>query len=134
MKPRPTSITVISWILIVLGVISLITSTVALNNPMAKELMARSPIPLPVQYAMLYVGLLVTIISGVAMLKALNWGRLLYVIWSAAGFVISFAFSPMKIAMIPGVLLYLVVVFFLFRPKANQFFAGIYTQNGAQDT
>jgi hypothetical protein len=134
MKPRPTSITVISWILIVVGVISLITSTAALKNPMAKELMARSPIPLPVQYAMLYVGLLVTIISGVAMLKALNWGRLLYVIWSAAGFVISFATSPMKIAMIPGFLLYLVVVFFLFRPKANQFFAGTYTQNGAQNT
>jgi hypothetical protein len=134
MKPRPTSITVISWILIVVGVISLITSTAALNNPMAKALMARSPIPLPVQYAMLYVGLLVTIISGVAMLKALNWGRLLYVIWSAAGFVINFATSPIKIAIIPGFLLYLVVVFFLFRPKANQFFAGTYTQNSAQNT
>jgi hypothetical protein len=134
MKPRPTSVTVISWILIVVGVISLITTTAALNNPMAKELMARSSIPLPVQYAMLYVGLLVTIISGVAMLKALNWGRLLYVIWSAAGFVISFATSPMKIAIIPGFLLYLVVVFFLFRSKANQFFAGTYTQNGAQNT
>jgi len=133
MKPRPTSITVISWILIVVGVISLITSTAALNNPMAKGLMARSPIPLPVQYAMLYVGLLVTIISGVAMLKALNWGRLLYVIWSAAGFVINFAISPMKIAIIPGFFLYLVVVFFLFRLKANQFFAGTHTQNGAQN-
>jgi len=134
MKPRPTSITVISWILIVVGVISLITSTAALNNPMAKELMARSPIPLPVQYAMLYVGLLVTIISGGVMLKALNWGRLLYVIWSAVGFVISLATSPIKMAIIPGFLLYLVVVFFLFRPKANQFFAGSYTQNSAQNT
>lgn len=134
MKTRPTSITIISWILIVVGATSLITTTAALNNPMAKELMARSPIPLPVQYATLYVGLLVMIISGVAMLKALNWGRLLYVIWSAAGFVISFATSPMKIAIIPGFLLYLVVVFFLFRPKANQFFAGTYTQNGAQNT
>ena len=134
MKARHTSITVISWILIVAGVISLITSTVALNNPMAKELMARSPIPLPVQYAMLYVGLLVMITGGVAMLKALNWGRLLYVIWSAAGSVIGFATSPMKIALIPGFLLYLVVVFFLFRPKANQFFAGTYKQNGAQNS
>jgi hypothetical protein len=118
----------------VVGVISLITTTAALNNPMAKELMKRSPIPLPIQYAVLFVGLLVMIISGVAMLKALNWGRLLYVIWSAAGFAITFATSPMKIAMIPGFLLYLVVVFFLFRPKANQFFAGTYTQNSAQNT
>jgi hypothetical protein len=132
-NPRPTSITVISWILIVVGVISPITTTAALNNPMAKELMARSPIPPPVQYAMLYVGILVMIVSGVAMLKALNWGRLLYVIWSAAGSVISFATSPMKIALIPGLLLYLVAVFFLFRPKANRFFAGIHTQNSAQN-
>jgi hypothetical protein len=134
MKPRPTSITVISWILVVLGAISLITTTAALNNPMAKELMARSPIPTPVQYVMLYTGLLVTIISGVAMLKGLNWGRLLYVIWSAVGFVISTITSPIKIAIIPGLLLYLVIVFFLFRPKANQFFAATDTQNGAQNT
>ena len=134
MKPRPTSITVISWILIVMGVISLITATAALTNPMAKELMARSPVPLPVQYAMLYVGILVTIVSGVAMLKSLNWGRLLYVIWGVTSFVITFATSPMKIAIIPGFLLYIVVVFFLFRPKANRYFAGTYTQNGAQNT
>jgi hypothetical protein len=134
MKPRPTSITVISWILIVVGAISLITTTVTLNNPMAKELMARSPIPLPVQCAILYVGLVVIIISGVAMLKSLNWGRLLYVIWSAAGFVINFATAPMKIAIIPGFLLYIVVVFFLFRPKANQFFAGTNIHSSAQNT
>ena len=83
---------------------------------------------------MLYTGLLVTIISGVAMLKGLNWGRLLYVIWSAVGFVISTITSPIKIAIIPGFLLYLVIVFFLFRPKANQFFAATDTQNGAQNT
>ena len=117
-----------------MGVISLITATAALTNPMAKELMARSPVPLPVQYAMLYVGILVTIVSGVAMLKSLNWGRLLYVIWGVTSFVITFATSPMKIAIIPGFLLYIVVVFFLFRPKANRYFAGTYTQNGAQNT
>jgi len=80
---------------------------------------------------MLYVDLLVLIISGVAMLKGLNWGRLLYVVWTAAEFVINVVTSPMKIAMIPGFLLYLVVVFFLFRPKANQFFAEISTKNRA---
>jgi hypothetical protein len=122
MKIRPTSITVISWILIVLAGISLITSTLMLNNPTAKELMARSPLPPSVQYVLMYLGLLVMITSGVAMLKGQNWARLLYVIWSAVGFLIGVVTSPLKMATIPGFVVYLIVVFFLFRPKANQYF------------
>ena len=80
MKKQPTSITVIAWILIVIGVISLIATTIGLNNPMVKEVMSRSSIPIPAQYIMNYVGLLITLISGIAMLKGKNWARLLYVI------------------------------------------------------
>ena len=132
MTIRPTSVTVISWILIVMGGISLITCTLMLNNPMAKELMARNPLPLSVQYAMMYVGLLVMITSGLAMLKGQNWARLLYVVWSALGFLIGVATSPMKTAMIPGLVVYLVFVFFLFRPKANQYFTGSEVPSGTE--
>jgi hypothetical protein len=122
MNKRPTSITVISWILIVIGAISLITTTSMINNPAVQEMMAKSPIPIPIQYAMSYAGLLVMIISGIAMLKGMNWARLLYVIWSLVGFVIGIATSPMRAAMIPGLVVFLVVAFFLFRPKATAFF------------
>jgi len=132
MKTRPTSVTIISWILVALGVVSLIASTLMLNNPAAKELMTRSPIPLPVQYAMLYLGLFVSIASGLAMLKAQNWGRLLYVVWTAVSFLINFATSPIKTAIIPGFVLYLVIVFFLFRPKANQYFGESQVEHDAQ--
>jgi hypothetical protein len=54
MKKRPTSVTVIAWILFVTSALSLLTSTMAINNPMAQELMAKSPIPVPLQYVMLY--------------------------------------------------------------------------------
>jgi len=132
MKKRPTSITVIAWILIVMSGISLITSTISLNNPMAKELMSRSSIPIPIQYAMMYVGLLITLISGIAMLKGQNWARLLYVIWSIIGFVFGIATSPMKAAMIPGFVVFLIIAFFLFRPKANEYFAGTEVQSDAE--
>ena len=122
MKERPTSITVIAWILIVMAGISLITSAFYLNNPTARELMSRNPIPIPVQYLMTYVGLLVTLICGIAMLKGRNWARLLYVIWSIIGFVIGIATSPIKVAMIPGFVVFVVIVFFLFRPIANKYF------------
>ncbi|MGO8731792.1 MAG: hypothetical protein ACLQVM_03250 [Terriglobia bacterium] len=122
MKIRPTSVTVICWILIVLGGVSLITSTLMWNNPMTKELMARGSLPVPVQYAMMYVGILVLIASGLAMLKGQNWARLLYVIWNPVGFLIGLVTSPVKAAMIPSLVIYAVVVFFLFRPKVNQYF------------
>jgi hypothetical protein len=122
MNQRPKSITVVCWILIIMGAISLVTSTISLNNPMAKELMAKSPIPANIQYVMMYAGLLVMLLSGVAMLKRQNWARLLYVGWGIIGFIIGIATSPMKAAMIPGLIIFLVIVFFLFRPKANEYF------------
>jgi hypothetical protein len=122
MTKRPTSISVISWILIVTGGISLITTTAMINNPVVQDLMAKNPIPVPVQYAMSYIGLLVTIGSAVAMLKGANWARYLYVIWNLVGFVIGIATSPMKAAMIPSLVVFLVIAFFLFRPKATAFF------------
>jgi hypothetical protein len=133
MRTRPASITVIAWILILLGGISLVTTTLVINsaiidkvmidNPAARELMSKSPIPVPVQYAMAYVGLLIMIVSGVAMLKGQNWGRWLYVVGTAVGFLIGIATSPLKEAMIPGFVVFVVVTFFLFRPNANKYFS-----------
>ncbi|MBN1378683.1 MAG: hypothetical protein JXA04_05565 [Gammaproteobacteria bacterium] len=122
MNDRPKSITVICWILIVMAAISLITSTLSMNNPIAREIMEKSPLPINIQYAFMFVGLAVMLISGVVMLKGQNWGRWLYVGWSLFGFVIGITTSPMKVAMIPGLVIFLILVFFLFRPIANKYF------------
>lgn len=132
MNPRPTSITVIAWALIVLGGIALITTSMMTNNPQAQEMMSKSPLPLSVQYAMSYAGILVSIVCGVAMLKGFNWGRTLYVAWSAVAFLIGFATSPMKAAMIPGLVVFLVIAFFLYRPKANAYFSPAVISTDAQ--
>jgi hypothetical protein len=122
MPKRPTSIAVIAWILIVVAGISLITTTFTLNNPTVKELMSRSVIPVQLQFAMMYSGLLVQVVSGIALLKGKNWARLLYTIWTAVALAIGLATSPMKTAMVPGVVLFVVIVVFLFLPKANAYF------------
>jgi hypothetical protein len=122
-RARPTSVTVICWILIVMGASSAVSMLSMVNNPQVKELMARNPIPIPVQYAMSFGGLLVMVVSGAGMLMGQNWARLLYVIWSALGFIVGIITSPMKLLMIPGILVYVVFVLFLFRPAANRFFA-----------
>ncbi len=124
MKQRPASITAIATILIAGCGISLIGSLFAINNPEAKELMGRLPIPIWGQFVHLYLGIFINLISGIALLKGRNWARFLFVIFSTIGFVIGFAFFPMKLAMVPGAVLLAVTIFFLFRPKANDYFAG----------
>ena len=123
MEKRPTAVTVIAWILIATGGISLISIPVILNNPTGREMMAKSPIPISVQFVMMYVGLSISIISAIGMLKQQNWARLLYVAWSALGFSISLITSPMKTALIPGLLFFAIIVFFLFQPLANKYFS-----------
>ena len=132
MKNRPTSITVICWILIIMGGISLVTSTINLNNPIAEELMSRSPIPVTVQYTILYIGLLVMLVSGIAMLKGRNWARYLCVVWFVVGFMFSMATSPMKAAMIPGLVFFIIMAFFLFCPKAKAYFTGTGVLSGTE--
>jgi hypothetical protein len=126
MKTRPISITIISWILIVLASISIISTSLMINHPVTRDLMAKSPIPLPAQFALMYVGLLISIVCGIGMLKGGNWARLLYVIWSVVSFAIGFTTSPMKAAIIPGAVVFLIIAFFLFRPKANEFFSAAF--------
>ena len=132
MRKRPTSVSVIAWILVVTSGISLITSTVMLNDPMAKEQMSKSLLPIPLQYVMLYVGPLITLVAGLAMHKGQNWARFLYVVWGAIGCVIVFLTSPMIAGMIAGLIVFAVITFFLFRPKANEYFCPRGAVNDAQ--
>jgi hypothetical protein len=137
MLKRPTSVSVIAWILIVISGISLITITVrldgpAFNSPMAKELIAKNPLPISLQYALSYMQPLVNLIAGNSMLYGRNWARLLYIVFGAISLVIWFVTFPLKVAVIPGLVTFAVITFFLFRPKANEFFAPKKAANDAQ--
>jgi hypothetical protein len=130
LKVRPTSVTVIAWYLIVIGVIVLFMNSLLVID--SEDPIAYGPIP--IGYFMVFVEPLVIIVSGVGMLKKQNWARLLYVIWQIAVSFLVITISSMKLeTMIPGIGVFLVVVFFLFRPKANQYFLGTKATNGLQD-
>src|SRR5262245_33240900 len=125
---RPTSVTVAARIVLLMGGISMGTMTLVItsgmiDDPAARELISKSPSPVPVQYAITYIGLLIMLVCGVAMLKGQNWGRWLYVVGTAAGFLIGVITSPLKQAMIPGFVVFVVLTFFLFRPQANRYFS-----------
>ena len=122
MGKRPESVTVIAWLLIVSGVISAFTILSSLNNPMAKELMSKSSLSIPLQYAIMYIGLAILIICGIGMLKGKGWARLLYVTWGAIGFLTNLISFPMKVGIIFGLIFFVIIVFFLYRPASNQYF------------
>ena len=123
---RPTSVTVVSWMLIVMGAISLVGLLFAPQQSPGQRTGRGADraqlIPIPVQYAMSFGGMLVMIVSRAAMLLGQNWARFLYVVWNGVGFIVGLITSPMKLLMIPGGLIYVVFVLLLFRPRANQFF------------
>ncbi len=121
---RPTSVTVIGWILLVLGAIGFLGLLCSLGNPMARQAMAASPVPFPVQIALSAVGLGVSIVSGFFLLKGANWARFLYIVWSVAGFAFSLATSPAKLMLVPGIAIFLVIAAFLLAPKASAYFTG----------
>lgn len=123
MEKRPISVTVIAWFFIVGGAISLITTPASLSNTMVKELMAKSPLPLSIQYAMTYIGYLISIASGIGMLKRQNWARFLYVEGVAIVSLISLFTSPAKVMLIPSLIFCVIIIFFIFRPVANQYFS-----------
>ena len=132
MNKRPTTVSVTAWLLIVFGAISVISTIAMVNNPQAIELMRKSPMPISLQYAINYIGLTIMIVSGAGMLKGFNWSRLLYAVWGSIGFIIGAFTSPMKMMLIPGLVFFAIVIFFLFRPKANEFFKSAKTKEDAQ--
>jgi hypothetical protein len=126
MPSRPQSLTVVCWILIVLGPFAVLPLFMGhVHDPKVIELMNKSPFPISVQYALMWLGALVTSGSGVLMLYRQSWARLAYVGWSILGIIIGLTTSPIKMMLLPGIVVFAVIAFFLFRPAANAYFAGV---------
>jgi len=133
MIKRPLAISIIGCYLVCKGVLLLFLTSFSLKDPATMEAMAKSVFPLPVALFFLFAGLAMTLVSGISILKGMNWGRVLYTTWTAIGSVVSFLTVPTRAALVPGILIFLVVVFFLFSEKANHFFKkGVSEPDAAQ--
>lgn len=129
MSGRPTSITVIAWILIAIGILDIVGRAVSMlrNNPAANERtaewMAKIPVPIPIQHTMSIAGTAVSLVCGYFLLRGRNWARYLYVIWMILGAFYSLVISQFKFMLIPGMAFVVLISYLLFRPPANAFFA-----------
>lgn len=112
MSKRPRSITVISWIFIAAGVVGLTYH--------ATEFKAQRPF----DYDILWVSLvrLLAILCGVFMLRGSNWARWGLVVWLGYHVILSFLHTPVELLV--HSLLFVAVLYFLFRPRASAYFRG----------
>ena len=84
---RPKSVTVIAWIIIVIGSLGLLGVIAGLLNPASLKALEGARVPVGV--AMLF-GLVVNIVNlvcGANMLKGMNWSRWLWLLFNPFSFI-----------------------------------------------
>jgi hypothetical protein len=123
MTKRPLSLTIIAWILIVLGLIGLYGAVTMGSNPMMTKMLANSPVPLVFNQVWSVIGCLVGFIVAYGIFKAQPWSRVLYVAWSLIQIGVGLYISPMKSLLVFSFVVLIVISIFLFSEKANDYFS-----------
>jgi hypothetical protein len=117
MKARPLSITIVSWLFLMFGCIALLSGLLPFAGSNTDQLIAEFK-----QHWMVHLSRFATIVSGLFMLRGHNWARWLLVAWIAFHIVLSAVHSWLQLLI--HVLIFSVILFFLFRPRASEYFAG----------
>lgn len=122
-RKRPVSVAISCWFLILASLVSLPSAWVGRNDPAMLAWMAHSPIPVPVQVAILFGNLGITLLTAVAMLQGYRGARTVYVVWSVIDTAIALATVPDRMVVLPGIFLFVVICAFLYSPKSNAWFS-----------
>lgn len=123
MTKRPLSLTIIAWVLIVLTLFGLFGVFTMNSNEVAMRMLQQMHISLALEQAWGVVGALVNLACAYGILKGQPWSRVLYVVWGIIGLVVSFYISPIKSAVVLGLVFLVVISIFLFTEKANEWFS-----------
>lgn len=119
----PVSVLIISILLIVFNSIGIFSIPISLFIPIARKMVEKSStLPLIILIAMCLLSCLFGIISGVGMIRRKNWARILYLLSSILIFGIQFITSRSPLGLIYGFSVFMIMAFFLCRPKPNDFF------------
>jgi hypothetical protein len=109
-RKRPLSVIIIGWLFIAAGSFGLVYHLNELRQPFHNDL------------GWVLLLRLMAIVGGVFMLLGRNWARWLTLIWLAYHVVLSAFHSRSELVM--HSLLLVVIAYFLFRPKAVEYFRG----------
>lgn len=122
-KKRPTRVTVIAWIIIVTSSLGLVSTPFTATMPQVKRMLEATGTSVPIALLLAFVAGGIGLVSGVAMLRGINWGRLLYLGFTPFSFALSWVLYGFRPLYILSVLFYLVVLVLLTRPAASVFFS-----------
>lgn len=131
MKNRPLSVTIICWFIMISNAISILPLMGVFGseyNALTEEIMSQSPMPVVVQKGFAFTGIAISIICGFYMLQAHNWARMLFVAASVVGLIVGFINAPLKSVLIPGVVLFGVMTYFLYRPNTREYFSNSFDE------
>lgn len=123
MEKRPVSLTIIGWLLIVLALFGLYAVATMASNPLAMKMLAQMHVSLALEQAWGALGAIVNLVCAYGILKGLPWSRVLYAVWGVIGVIVSFYISPMKAAVVLGLIILVVIAAFLWTNSANDWFS-----------
>ncbi|WP_028314338.1 hypothetical protein [Desulfatibacillum aliphaticivorans] len=123
MRRRPLSITIIAWTLIVIGLnIAFLTLLVMPTTPGLKEYTLAN-LPPELFYILAFASAGISLFSGMFMLGGANWTRYMCLAYGAVFLAWSFVALPGNGLLIPEMGVFAIILFFLFKPGARDFFA-----------
>lgn len=126
---RRESVTVIAWLLIVFssfGLLSLLMTWSMRDWPMLQPTLALYRVPFPATPVIALISVSVHLACAVGLLRRIGWARHVYVATALAmvGFSMWDMPSPWPLFAVPALIFPIVAAVFLYRPAANNWFAG----------
>lgn len=125
-RKRPLAVSIIGWYLIVASALTVVTLPFTLKSEEATKVFARLGTSQTILIVTSVLGSLVCLVSGLAMLRRIAWGRTLwyvygavsavYTLWLYRGYMLSCTIIP--------VIMLGVTWYFLSRQQVNAYFAG----------
>lgn len=119
MKKRPLSITIISWLFLIFGIVMCILAVIPYFQSGSAGFSSLTAVGWG-ELTLLFIIRAISTVCGVYMLIGYNWARWLFVVWLVFHIAISIQSSAWVI--IGHTLIAIVVIFFLFRPAASAWF------------
>lgn len=125
MDIRPTSVTIIGWLLVLFGLIGALGSLALMDNssnPLLLNLLGAANLSLLETIVMGWISAMARLACGVGLLRRLNGARYLLVVYGIAALAYGAYASGTPLSVIPGGLVFTVLVTVLFLPNANAWF------------
>ncbi len=122
---RPHTVGLIGWLFLIAGVLSVVaTPFFLIYRPVIQASWHNPDVNFAAAVVIFIILGICYVIAGFAILKGKSWGRTFYVIFGLIFVVLSFDFyNQMLLAVLSGLLPYIVLVWQLTRKESNEWFA-----------